>query len=142
MIESEDNKGKKQKYIKRDNYVEVTQYENGKELFKHSLSSYELKFPEVKTNDQEKLEKEKLEESNKKETESDLRFIGIESTTTYEDYYVNGILMNNLVPGSCPCSSGSDKFINYNSMTESEIQSFFQNKTLFKRCDTNLEEGF
>ncbi|ELK39256.1 hypothetical protein ABE442_22665 [Brevibacillus agri] len=128
MIESEDNKGRKQKYVKRDNYVEVTEYENGKELFKHALSSNDLKFPEVKTNEHENLEKEKMEEGNKKGAESDLRSIGIESTTTYEDYYVNGVLMNNLVPGSCPCSSGSDKFINYSSMTESEIQSFFQNK--------------
>ncbi|MED1643676.1 hypothetical protein P4U99_10825 [Brevibacillus agri] len=46
MIESEDNKGRKQKYVKRDNYVEVTEYENGKELFKHALSRTCLKTKE------------------------------------------------------------------------------------------------
>lgn len=130
MTESVDNKGRTQRYKKRDNFVEITEYENGKELFTHSLSQSDYNFPEFTTLDYEDREKEKLDNQiNLENKPNDEDSLHIESKTTYEDYFVNGVLMNNLVPGSCPCSSGaSDKFINHNSMTEREIQSFFEEK--------------
>ncbi|MFB0844182.1 RHS repeat domain-containing protein [Paenibacillus oleatilyticus] len=123
MMESIDNKGKKQKYEQRENYIEVTEYENDKELYKRGFSFVDekvKKLASLSVDEQKKLEQDKMKS-----------YVSIEplSTTQYEDYKVNGVLMNDLVPGSCPCSSGgSDPFVNPDSMNENQIQNFFSSR--------------
>lgn len=54
MVSSIDNKGKKQKYISNDDFVEIVEYENDKEIYRRGLSSKHYKFPEVTTEERKK----------------------------------------------------------------------------------------
>ncbi|MFF2154870.1 hypothetical protein ACFVVQ_06110 [Paenibacillus chitinolyticus] len=124
MQESADNKGGKQKYVDKGNFVEVVEYQNGIEKSRRNLSEKNKKAKIRPLTEQLLEEKSKIDNWKKNES---LGFTD-QSLTQYEDYKVNNILLNDLVPKSCPCKSGSDPFINFESLKQTEIQSFFEAK--------------
>ncbi|MFD2088589.1 hypothetical protein [Brevibacillus brevis] len=131
MKSSKDNKGKKQIYIANDDFVEVVEYENDKEIYRRGLSFKQYKFPDITPEERKKLDQEKIQQAI--ELDESLSPL---STTSYENYYVNGVLMNDIAV-SRPNSS-TDYFTYAYSMSESEIQQFFETKNSILKSSVQI----
>lgn len=150
MKESKDSNGESSLYkkVKDDSgkeFIEVTEFKNGKIKGKQFMARNDYNIPkmtpeEMKKKDAEQIELGKkvknqlsvFENEDQKLKSTDVNrdtngTVTISSTTEYEDYWVNNVWMN-VIAYSLPYNS-SDKFISSSTnMTEADIQKFFEDK--------------
>lgn len=122
MTASKDNKGIVHKYTDKGDHLEITEFNNGKEVETRTLAKNNYNFPDLSAEEQKKADKERLEKAQSLITPSSL--------TQYESYYVGGVKMNNIAV-SAPTAGTvlDDKFIGSSTnMNRWTMQQWFASK--------------
>lgn len=128
MKKSSDSFGYSEEYYTEGGALCAKQFKNGKEIGNRKFAKFdraELDYINLSRDEKDKIRKEIMKERKlQNQLSAKNSSIARLSTTSYENYYVNGYLLNDLMP-SWPNGS-MDYFFDYFTMTEAQIQSFLQ----------------
>lgn len=126
MKASRDSAGGVHIYHDKGAYIEVEKFQNGKSVGRSKLAHADEKKPDITPEQRREMAQAKIDTKKKLSgNESDTDNFSTLSLSSYTTYYVNGVLMNDIAV-SQP-DDPLDKFVR-NSMTASQIQSFFVQK--------------
>lgn len=127
LKKSIDTLGFTQEYSDSDNEIVIKEYKDNKLLVEKKTAKMPEDIAKLNKSEKQAIIDKKLEQiKEKKQNSVDSTGSSLISSTSYEDYYVNGVLMNDIAISSP--NHDSDYFCQPAAMTEQEIQNFFVSK--------------